>query len=284
MPAEPPEPDLQHDLRRIAERAACAGGAVARHYFRTEFAVELKHDRSEVSDADHAAQDAILAVIRARRHDDGFITEEQYEPPPGVAPLPAPTNGRICWVVDPIDGTRNFVRGIPIYTCVVAAMIDGAPLVGAIFSPEDQRLYSGSRAAGLFVDGMPFAGQAAAATRPPDRNPRPVVGFPSMPAGDVKDMTHAWLERFVSRNLGSTALHLALVATGELDGMLTDNARLWDIAAGCLLVEVAGGRISTPHGDPLFPLDVAHYDRGEMPTLAGVVSCYDDLRAACDVG
>lgn len=263
MPAaaqNPRDPALQRTLRRLAEQAARAGGRVARQHFARDLAVRLKPDRSEVSDADEAAQAAVVACLRARRPDDALIAEETL-----TATGPAPANDRLCWAIDPIDGTRNFVRRIPLYACSVAALLDGAPLVGAVYDVARDVLYSASQAEGLCIDGRPAAARAG---RPPGGNPRPVVGLPSNPAGPVAAIAHAWLDRFICRNLGSTALHLVMVATGELDAMLSDNPRLWDIAAGCLAVTATGGRVCSPAGGGLFPLDVRGYAGAELPVLA----------------
>lgn len=261
----PDQPDAQRRLRGLAEAAARAGGDVARRYFGATCDVRLKADGSEVTEADRAAQAAVIAVLRAARPRDAIIAEEEFvlsDPPP------APTNDNLCWAIDPLDGTRNFVRGIPLYVCSVAALLAGVPLVGAIYDPLRDRLYSASRAEGFFINVEPQASCLDSAPRPTGRNPRPVVALPSTPAGPIAATAHAWLERFVCRNLGSAALHLALVATGELEAMLADNPRLWDVAAGWVLITAVGGRLTSPTGNPLFPLDVSRYNNEEMPLIA----------------
>jgi myo-inositol-1(or 4)-monophosphatase len=252
-------------LRQLAEEAARAGGQAARLRFRTDLDVRLKADRSEVTDADEAAQAAVLACIRARRPADACIAEEAL---PGSPSGPSPTNDALCWVIDPIDGTRNFVRGIPLYVCSVAAMLDGLPLVGAIYDPQRELLYSASRRETLLVNGKPQPVGRGTQCQRLGPNPKPVVAIPSQPAGAVGPLAHAWLDRFVCRNLGSTALHLAMVATGELDAMLADNCRLWDLAAGCVLVTASGGKLTSPGGKPVFPLVVERYRGEELPVLA----------------
>jgi myo-inositol-1(or 4)-monophosphatase len=262
---DPCHPEALPGLRRLAEEAARAGGQAARLRFRTELDVRLKADRSEVSDADEAAQAAVLACIRAHRPADACIAEETL---PGSPSAPSPTNDALCWVIDPIDGTRNFVRGIPLYVCSVAAMLDGLPLVGAIYDPQREVLYSANCPETLLVNGKPQPAGRGARSRPLGVNPKPVVAIPSQPAGAVGPLAHAWLDRFVCRNLGSTALHLAMVATGELDAMLADNCRLWDLAAGWVLVSTAGGKLTSPGGKPIFPLAIERYRGEELPVLA----------------
>ena len=261
-------------LRQLAEQAARVGGDVARGYFRTELAVRLKADHSEVSNADEAAQAALVAAIRAQRSGDAFLTEETL---PRAAMPTAAGNDVVCWVIDPIDGTRNFIRGIPIYACSVAAMFGGVPLVGAIYDPQRSVLYSGSQSEGLFVNGVPHAGPA---TSRPRGTSRPVVAIPSTVVGPLSEVAHDWLKLFICRNLGSTALHLAMVAIGELDAMLADNARLWDLAAGWVLVGAAGGAVTTPAGAPHFPLDIGLYVDAELPAIAKGAGVVLQTRAA----
>ncbi|MCK4343483.1 MAG: hypothetical protein KAY37_17350 [Phycisphaerae bacterium] len=270
---DPHHPQTRHDLLALAEQAARAGGQVAQRHFGLDLGVRLKADRSEVSAADEAAQNAVIAHIQAHRHADAFIVEESLELPD----LPSPTNDRLCWVIDPLDGTRNFVRNVPFYTCSVAAMIDGLPLVGAIYDPEREMLYSATRTEGLFINGklQPTRDENTARTR--GLNPRPVVAIPSTPRGVTRALALTWLDRFVCRCLGSTALHLALVAGGGFNGMLADNPRLWDIAAGWVLITATGGKLTSPSGDPVFPLDVAAYTDEELPTLAAHAAVYDQL-------
>ncbi len=262
---DPDNPHSQHTLRALAEEAARAGGRVARRYFGSELGVWLKSDRSEVSDADEDAQAAVIATIRAQRPQDAFIAEEQLTL---TDPPPAPTADQVCWVIDPIDGTRNFVRHIPLYTCSVAAMLNGMPLVGAIYDAQRNTLYSASQKGGLFFNCEHRPRHDENEAPPRGANPKPVVAIPSSPVGETVPLAHAWLDRYVCRSFGSTALHLAMVANGELDAALCDNPRLWDIAAGWVLIEAAGAHITKPDGSPVFPLDITQYHGEDIPCVA----------------
>jgi myo-inositol-1(or 4)-monophosphatase len=250
------DPAALDRLCRLAEQAARVGGAVARGYFRTDLNIRFKADRSEVSEADEAAQAAVMQCIHAPRPHDAFIGEEAVAGP-HAGDAPAATNDHFCWVIDPIDGTRNFVRGIPCYACSVAVMFGGFPLAGAIYDVERDVLYSAIRGGPLLVNGNPARPPSGEAEK--SGRLRLVVGIPSRAVGPLAKLSHDWLSRYVCRNLGSTALHMAMVATGELDGMLADTPRLWDVAAGWVLIESAGGRVVGPDGAPLFPLDVGGY-------------------------
>lgn len=269
-----PPDDLQHTLRTVAEQAARAGGKEARRQFQSGFTVRLKDDRSEVSEADEAAQAAVIATLRAARPDDGLIAEESLDHDPQVPVMAPPTDNVPCWIVDPIDGTRNYVRGIPIYCCSVGVMLGGHPVAGAIYDPHRDVLYSASHAEGLFINDQ------HAQHHPPlptGLNPRLVVGIPSSPNEACLPIAQKWLGKHVCRNFGTTALQLALVAAEQLDGALADNPRLWDVAAGCVLVTAAGGRVSDFHGQPVFPVDVSRYAGGEIPCIVGTPDAFEKL-------
>ncbi len=255
-------------LRRLCEQAARAGGEVARQLFATDLKVRFKADRSEVCDADEAAQAAILAALRAQRPSDAFLAEETLPVSDRQGVLPQPAPDRVCWIIDPVDGTRNFVRGIPLWACSVAAMLAGMPVAGAIYDPHRDRLYSADRDSGLLVNGRAWTRAPHGRSAPGGGSRRPIVGLPSTPRGPVAAIAHRWLDRCICRCLGSTALHLAMVATGELNGALTDNSHLWDLAAGWVLIRAAGGEMTSPAGDPLFPVDLAVYRGEELPALA----------------
>lgn len=266
MAAETLPPGQLAKLCDLAVAAAYAAGEVARAHFAADnLVVNLKNDRSEVSAADEAAQAAIVATIREARPDDAFITEETLVLD---TPVPAPADDRLTWVIDPIDGTRNYIRHIPLYSTSIACMYGGRPVVGVIYVPELDKLYTATPD-GACLDGQPVVRLDAPAAPQRGVTTRPVVGLPSRPVGPVNALAHIWLDHFVCRCFGSTAWHLALVASGELAGALSDNPKLWDIAAGWLIVSAAGGQSADLDGRPLFPLDVATYDRRELPFVAG---------------
>jgi myo-inositol-1(or 4)-monophosphatase len=180
-------------------------------------------------------------------------------------------------VIDPIDGTRNFVRHIPLYSCSIAAMLGGTPLVGAVYDIPRDIMYSASRDGGLFVNGdLQRPGRATVSDQQTFSEKR-LVALPSSPRGGPADIAHEWLDKYVCRILGSTALHLALVASGELSGTVADNPRLWDIAAGWVLIHATGGRMVTPDGEDVFPLDIAEYRDQELPVVAANAEASDEL-------
>lgn len=274
-PPQTPDPALVRPLRALAERAARAGGAVARGMFRRPIDIEFKSDGSEVTAADRAAQAAVESTVRTARPRDLFIGEEDAVAE--SAALDAAPDA-VVWVIDPIDGTRSYIRGLPLYACSVGVMIGGQPVAGAVYDPSLETMFSADLADGFFVDGRAVpprtSGQGG------DRPGSALLAIPSSVVGDYHDRIHRWVDEFIVRNVGSAALHLAYVATGQFDAAILTNCKLWDIAAGYVLVTTAGGRMTTPDGAALFPLDLAAYDRRELPTLAGRGALFAHLLAA----
>lgn len=259
----PQSTKLISSLRQLAESAAREGGAIARAAFGADLRVERKADGSEVTQADVEAQDAIVRVIRASRPNDRFLTEE-------VNDSSASSENRddgIWWIIDPIDGTRNFIRGVPLFACSVAACTRDTALAGAIYWVAQDSMYSASIGGGASCNGNALANLTE--TRTPDgRSGRPVVGVPSSIGDEIRRTAYDWIDRGVVRNLGSTALHLALVAAGGMDATMCSDSKLWDIAAGWVMIHELGGLISTPDGRPIFPCDIAGYDRSCTPCIA----------------
>ena len=277
-PAEidPENRALLRGLRELAENAARIGGSLARDWFHRSYDVRRKPDGSEVTDADEAAQAAVVSCLLERRPDDGIIAEEsesESEPEAQArdnlsktkTASPSPTNTRLCWIIDPLDGTRNYVYGLPIYACSVAAMFGGYPIVGAIYDPQHDALYSVSRGDPLYLNGSPIT---ANSTWPRTQSRRLLVGIPSSMHGTAYTLMRNWTSGVVVRNLGSTALHLMMVATGQLQAALISDGKLWDIAAGWAMVVAAGGVMTTLNGDDIFPLDVSRYAGESIPSLA----------------
>ncbi|MFN0136104.1 MAG: inositol monophosphatase family protein [Phycisphaerae bacterium] len=269
---------LLRELRKLAESAAFAGGEVARKAFGRRLSIRIKEDHSEVTQIDEAAQRAVIRHIKTARPRDLFIGEEA-----GLEGVDAKRGKtfdeatQIVWVIDPIDGTRNFIRGVPMFTCSVAAMLGGTPIVGAIYEPIGGVMFSAALGKGVTRDGKRLRTLAPrdkkhavddAANARAMRSLMPVIAIPSAWRSDSGAFVRKLLETSVVRSLGSGTLHLVYVAMGGIDATYMNNCKLWDIAAGALMVTEVGGRVTDPRGKPLFPIDLARYHGDEMPTLA----------------
>lgn len=221
--------------------------------------VSRKADQSVVTDVDHEVQEMILSRVAKDFPKDAVISEETQERPGRHGDL---ATAKRCWVVDPIDGTRNYARGFPIFSTSVALMEEGRTVVGWIYAPMSGRMYSAAKGHGAWLEDRRLE-----VTRGPMTG-RSLFAMPSVDR-PLPQVAHGWIDTMVFRNLGSTALHLALLAAGDLDAVFVDKCMLWDMAAGALLVAEAGGEVLSLDGRAFFPIDVKGYDNEEMPFIAG---------------
>lgn len=220
---------------------------------------ERKADASLVTDADHAVQAFLMDRIAERFPHDAVLSEETQASPDRHAPL---TTAPRCWVIDPIDGTRSYARGFPGFCVTIALLEAGSPVIGIVYSPLTQQLYSATAGGGAWL------GQRRLHVTHEPLNRDTVLAIPSSRRAPMPRPVHDWIDRFVVRNLGSTAMHLALVAAGAVDAVFADECKLWDIAAGHLLVTEASGQLINLVGVPYFPIDVAAYARTDTPFIA----------------
>ncbi len=231
MPVSQPDIDL-------AQRLADAAGAAIRPYFRADHGLETKDDASPVTLADKAAEAAMRRLIIAERPMDGIIGEEEEER--------AGSNGR-TWVLDPIDGTRSFIVGRPIFGTLIALLEDGWPVLGIIDQPIIGERWLG-------VTGRPtlFNGKPAESRR--CRELSQALLATTSPALFTDDQLHAFEHvdsAVLSTVLGGDCYNYGLVASGHLDLVIEAGLKLHDFAALVPVVEGAGGRMCDWQGDPL---------------------------------
>ena len=226
-------------LLTVAEAAALAG-AVELVSWRSRFTSREKSARDMVTDADLASQRAVEKVIRGEFPDHGFLGEES----PDRSQLELP----YCWVVDPLDGTTNYVHGFPFYAVSVAVAYEGQLAAGVVLDPLAEECFTAARGLGSRLNGKPIAvsnvtqlDQALVA-----------VSFPPDPKSDSPDI-QAFLrispESQAVRRTGSAAINLAYVACGRLDAHWAYYIHSWDSAAGALLIEEAGGIVRSFAGE-----------------------------------
>ena len=226
-----------------ALRAAEAGAAVASGSFREGIAVETKGQKTDVvTQADHDAQAQVVSTIRDRYTDDPIVGEEDEEL--GAVPDEGP-----AWVVDPIDGTNNFVRGIRTWATSVAATVDGEPHAGATVCPalEDTYLLDSGTA---LRNGEELS--VSDRTDPEEFVVVPTVWWEFDRREEYAAACAGIVERFGDmRRFGSAQLELALCAAGAVDGVITNiRVKPWDSLVGVGLVEAAGGVVTDIDGDP----------------------------------
>jgi len=224
----------------VAVRSAREAGAVLQR-LRLSFDVHEKGPSDLVTNADFEAQKTIRECIYARFPDHDFLGEEDESRPGRDSPY--------RWVVDPLDGTVNYVHGHPFYSVSVALAVHGSPVLGVVYDPNREECFVGTAGGGATLNGEPIR------VSPETELARCllVTGFPADVArtrGNVDLFTAMITQCRSIRRLGSAALNLAYVACGRLDGYWETSLFPWDAAAGVVLVAEAGGRVTRLDGNP----------------------------------
>ncbi|WP_336326340.1 inositol monophosphatase family protein [Halovenus sp. HT40] len=235
----------------VAERAARAGGVVAEEAFRGDLTIEAKESPTDVvSNADREAQQQVVATI-AQEFPTATVVCEEDAPPVGAEGIEVaesvPGSGP-AWVIDPIDGTANFVREIGFWATSVAAVVDGEPVAGASAMPATNDIYTaGPESVSRNDEPMAVSERDDLAEFAIGTTGRWSTSDPTTPTAIVREVS----ERFGdSRRFGCIQGLLALVAAGGMDGaIMPDPPNAWDSLAGVHLVRRAGGRATTLSGD-----------------------------------
>jgi myo-inositol-1(or 4)-monophosphatase len=228
------------ELVQTCEAAARAGGRELLAW-RGRFQSREKGVADYVTDADLASQVAIQQVIAAQFPDHHFIGEEQ---PPESLPE---RSDQMNWIVDPLDGTTNYIHDFPCYAVSVAAARGTELLAGVIYDPVHDKCYAASAGQGAWCNGARLKTSAA-------KQPGEAVAAISLPARvdrnstDLLDFIEATQVCQGVRRTGSAALNLANVASGVFDAFWASHIHPWDVAAGVLLVREAGGVVTARDG------------------------------------
>jgi len=222
--------------RDVARRA----GALALDYFgnRERLTVELKGPQDFVSRADRDVEALLRREIAAAFPGDRFLGEET------AASFEGPIDG--CWVVDPIDGTHNFLRGVPYWNVAIAYVEEGRARIGIVFDPVSGELYRAARGDGAWCDDVSRTTRLHAASTQSLTGAYVALGHHDRaPSAEYLEIRHRMMAAGVAmRNFGSGALQLAHVAQGRLDAFIELSLSIWDAIGGLLLVEEAGGYVA----------------------------------------
>jgi myo-inositol-1(or 4)-monophosphatase len=208
---------------------------------------EIKNGSEIVTQADRNCQKIIIDRIKENYPDHGFIAEEGKDGDPLFQPPRSSTP--IWWVIDPIDGTNNYAHGILDFAVSIAAVYEGSPIVAAIFDPATDSMYTAA------TDTDAQLNSSRINTSDEDINEFASFAIDSHFRPDQTDAISRLIRETRFRNLGTTALHLAYVGKGAMIGCMTTTTKIWDIAAGALIIENAGGIVTDLNGDPVFPMD-----------------------------
>lgn len=219
--------------------------------------------RDLVTAADLASEEFILKSLKEAFPDDGFMAEES-------ATETTASKGTV-WCVDPLDGTVNFVHGLPMYAVSIARLIDGVADLAVVHLPRLGETFHARRGGGAWLGSKPIS--VSAATKPLES--LLATGFPYrrhlLADNNLENFQRMFLHQQGVRRMGAAATDLAYVAAGRLDGFWELHLSPWDVAAGALLVKEAGGVVDTivPGGDHLFG--------GNL--IAGPAQLVDGMRA-----
>jgi len=222
----------------LANRLADAAGEAIRPFYRARFEIETKADHSPVTEVDRAVEAAIRAILARERPDDG-VNGEEY----GIDRPDAPR----IWGLDPIDGTRAFIAGRPLFGTLIALMEDGIPVLGVIDQPIARDRWVGAAGRGTTLNGVPARVRSCPGL---DRAHLATTG-PSLFAGARQTAFDRLRDRVGDTLWGGDCHNYGLVASGHLDLVVESGLKLHDFAALAPVVEGAGGRMTDWQGRPL---------------------------------
>ncbi|HBL25513.1 MAG TPA: inositol monophosphatase [Acidobacteria bacterium] len=233
---------MHEDLLDTATTAARAGAAILQSYFRRDgLQVSRKGQNDFVTEADKASEAAVLGVIRQGFPDHRILAEEG-----GGADLNE--GSAYEWLVDPLDGTTNFLQGLPVWCVSVACRHEGEIVAGVVLDPEGNNLFAARRGGGATWNGRPMT----ASRHPGLDGAFLATGYPfrALPTLDLylNVFRDVFRRSKAIRRCGSAALDLAYTAAGVYDGFFEFRLSPWDIGAGVLLIEEAGGTVTDLDG------------------------------------
>lgn len=224
----------------VARRIAAEAGALALEYFRgwDRLTIDVKGHQDFVSEADRNVELAVRAALAAAFPDDGIVGEE-------AAATPG-TSG-FTWVIDPIDGTTNFINGIPQWCVIIACVYQGKTVIGVVHDPVHDELHHARAGGGAFCNDRPIRCTAKTSLKEGSLG----VGFSGRTSADgIKKLVGLCTDAgSVFWRNGSGGLSLAYVATGRILGYVEEHMNAWDFLAGHLIVTEAGGQAEPVNAD-----------------------------------
>lgn len=233
-----------HDFLAVCEQAARAGGVVLQDWV-DRITIREKGPKDLVTEADFASQHAIRQIVLSAFPDHQFLGEECDSP--GDNAINKLDDGAFRWIVDPLDGTLNYIRGMPSYSVSVALERSGELLAGVVFDPMLGECFKAAPGRGAFLNERPICVTRCASLA----EAMVAVSFSAnVPRGSIE------VSRFIEalhagqsvRRTGSAALNLCYVGAGRLDAYFASSIQSWDVAAGVLIAREAGAVITSITG------------------------------------
>lgn len=268
--------NLSEDLKLARQLARDAGKIVRDLYGKTDRLTKTHAAAKDeaVTEADRAAQRLIVAGLRNQFPNDGIIGEESDSGESITFECTNPAGRN--WVIDPIDGTNNFIAGLGAFAVCIGLLDRGEPVLGVVYDVTRDQMYSAARGQGAWRDDKPI------------RVPQTPLGSASliMMTSNLLDAfgaCPAWAIRWISqtewktRILGSAALEAVQVAAGVAHGAVTVNGKLWDCVAPAAIVLEAGGLLTDLRGKNIFPFELKNYTGAKVPFVAAGKAAHAQL-------
>ncbi len=232
-------------LKNVLLEAVNAGAGELKRFFNQSFTVGTKEGINNlVTEADHASEKAIIEVIKKNFPDHYILSEE-------VGAIVQDSNYK--WIIDPIDGTVNFAHGIPLCCVSIAIEHNGEIILGSVYNPNMNEFYFAEKGRGATLNETPIT----VSSKNKVINACLVTGFPytylDAPNGALQIFERLIRKGIPVRRLGSAAIDLCWVAAGRFDGFYEHKLEAWDSAAGYLIVEEAGGKVTDFKGEKFSP-------------------------------
>ncbi|CAG4971293.1 MAG: inositol monophosphatase [Lysobacter sp.] len=254
----------------MVKAARAAGNVLLRHMYKLDALNVVEKDRMDfASEVDGLAEKEIIKEFRRSTPDYAILGEEGGS-------VKSKVGSRFTWVIDPLDGTSNYLRGIPHFCVSIALVENGEPVHGVIFDPLRNELFTSSRGSGTTLNDK----RVRVADRKDLDGAMVLTGFPprerKRASAQLKCVDTLLVEIEDIRRTGSAALDLAYVACGRADAYFEAGVKPWDIAAGALMVREAGGKVSDFRGRTTGPMDARGVDG--RPLLAGNIKVAELLQ------
>lgn len=253
----------------VAIEASAEAAAAIKLCYGQDAEVRYKSPEEPVTEADMVADRLLRELIGSVFPDDGWLSEESVDSGERLQ------KSRV-WIVDPLDGTREFVAGRPEFAVSVGLIEDGLPVVGVIANPISGHIWSAQKGGGAFCDGEPIHVRSTQSLE----QSRVLVSRSETRRG----MMEKWADVLPLSPMGGAAHKLVLIASGQADATFTQCRRCeWDLAAGVLILEEAGGRITRPNGVPFtFNREAPFFTSGHVASNGGLHDALLEVLRASD--
>src|SRR5579862_5396920 len=241
-------------------------GALLSKYFERRVAFELKGEHDLVTEADRASESLVVERLRSHFPSHSIVAEEGGG---------HQGTSEYCWYVDPLDGTTNFAHGFPMYNITMALEQSGELIAGVVFDPEANEMFTSERGSGAYLNNRRIRVSKVDQLE----NTLVATGFPSQKRHQNVNVHFYYQLAMIThgvRRAGSAALDLAYVASGRLDGFWEFGLKPWDMAAGMLLIQEAGGQCSDMRGEPA-KLRGAHLLADNGSIHAGMLEIFGEV-------